>query len=141
MARDRGIRLARGDLPADLGAWEQARRAVMDDLQRQGFHRARGAFTQAYGSTNLDASALALPLRNVLPSADLRVRVTVDRIAEGLGCDGLLQRYRPEVDDGLSAGEGAFPMLSFWLADCYAEMGHLDDARARFERLLATGTT
>jgi GH15 family glucan-1,4-alpha-glucosidase len=64
------------------------------------------------------------------------MRATVDRIAKGLGCDGLLHRYGPEVDDGLPAGEGAFPMLSFWLADCYAEMGRLDEARALFERLL-----
>src|SRR5262249_46238001 len=51
---------------------------------------------------------------------------------------GLLMRYpsRP-CADGLPAGEGAFLMCSFWLANSLALIGRRADAVALFERLLA----
>ncbi len=65
------------------------------------------------------------------------MRSTVDRIVEGLGENDLLYRYHPaEAADGLAGDEGTFMMCSFWLVDCYAEMGRIDEARALFERLL-----
>ena len=38
---------------------------------------------------------------------------------------------------GLPAGEGAFLLTTFWLADCLALVGRRQDARDCFERLLA----
>jgi GH15 family glucan-1,4-alpha-glucosidase len=63
---------------------------------------------------------------------------TVDRVVAALGEGDFLHRYAAErVDDGVGGGEGAFLLCSFWLVDCYAELGRLDEARALFARLLA----
>jgi GH15 family glucan-1,4-alpha-glucosidase len=138
VALDRGIKLAtRCGLPADLARWEAARAAVLDALLTRGYDERLGAFTQAFGSAQLDASALAMVLRKVLPAGDPRMRSTVDRVARELGVGGLLRRYLPIVDDGLPGAEGVFLLCSFWLVDCYAEMDRMEEARALFERLLA----
>ena len=78
----------------------------------------------------------ALRLRKVLPADDPRMRSTVDRAVASLGRDGLVYRYAGAAEDGLPGGEGAFVMCSFWVADCYAELGRLAEARALFEQLL-----
>ena len=59
---------------------------------------ASGQFTQFYGSDNLDASLLLLPLFRFLPSNDDRLRSTVLAIASDLTDNGLVQRYRVDVD-------------------------------------------
>lgn len=87
----------------------------------------------------MDASALLLPLVGFLPHHDPRVRGTVDAIRRELCADGLVQRYRTDVQspDGLAGGEGAFLLCSFWLVDNLALRGDIDEAGEMFERLLA----
>ncbi len=138
VAVDRGITLARRcGLPADLDRWQAVYDAIREELLREGYNAEIGAFTQAYGVRELDAAALALPLRKVIPATDPRMASTIDRIVAGLSEDGLLHRYAAEdVDDGVGGGEGVFLMCSFWLVECYALLGRLDEARALFERLL-----
>lgn len=43
--------------------------------------------------------------------------------------------YRYLSDDALSGGEATFALCSFWLVDCLAQGGRLDEARALFERV------
>jgi GH15 family glucan-1,4-alpha-glucosidase len=62
---------------------------------------------------------------------------TIADIREELGAgDGLLYRYRRS--DGLEGQEGAFVSCSFWLAECLARAGELPDARAIFDKAVAT---
>jgi GH15 family glucan-1,4-alpha-glucosidase len=140
VAVDRGLRLARATgRPADVERWQRVAESIHAEMLDRGYERRTGAFTQAYDHPDLDASALALLLRNVLPASDPRMVSSVDRVVDTLSDNGFLLRYAPRVDDGLPGGEGAFLMCSFWLADCYAEMGRLAEARTLFERLLAVG--
>jgi GH15 family glucan-1,4-alpha-glucosidase len=97
---------------------------------------------QAYGSKELDASLLQIPLVGFLPPTDERVRGTVEAIERELLMDGFVPRYRtpgaPDASvDGLPGDEGAFLACTFWLADNYALLGRHADAHALFERLLA----
>jgi GH15 family glucan-1,4-alpha-glucosidase len=86
----------------------------------------------------VDAALLMIPLVGFLPATDSRVTGTVQAIERELTHDGFVRRYRTEeTDDGLPPGEGTFLLCSFWLADNYALMGRIDEARALFEKLLS----
>ena len=92
---------------------------------------------QAYGSDNLDASALLIPLVGFLPPSDARVKSTIEAIERRLMPDGLVLRYDTgDVSDGLPPGEGAFLACSFWMVDAHVLTGRRDDAEKLFERLL-----
>ena len=122
-----------------VDTWRQLRAEIHAEICREAFDPVRRTFTQAYGSEELDASVLTMPLLGFLPITDPRVVGTVEAIERSLLWHGMLQRYsmKPATEhvDGLPPGEGAFFLCSFWLADCYAEMGRRDDATALFERL------
>ena len=95
-----------------------------------------GSFTQSYGSQELDASLLLLPLVGFLPGSDPRVRGTVEAIERELVVDDLVLRYNSATaKDGLPPGEGVFLACSFWLADNYILQGRRADAVRMFERL------
>ncbi|HET9924357.1 MAG TPA: glycoside hydrolase family 15 protein, partial [Methylomirabilota bacterium] len=64
---------------------------------------------QSYGSRDLDASLLMIPLVGFLPAEDPRVRGTVAAIERELRADGFVRRYTTESGvDGLPPGEGVF---------------------------------
>src|SRR5207248_11537757 len=91
-----------------------------------------------YGSRQLDASLLQIPLVGFLPASHPHVRGTISAIERRLMNDGFVMRYDTEADvDGLPPGEGAFLACSFWLADNYILHGRYAAARTLFERLLA----
>jgi pentatricopeptide repeat protein len=50
----------------------------------------------------------------------------------------LLLRYRG--DDALEGTEGAFITCSFWLAECLAHQGRVQDARELFDRVSSCGS-
>jgi len=105
----------------------------------KGFNADAGSFTQYYGSDQLDASLLMIPIVGFLPATDPRVRATIEAIERDLVDGDFVVRYRTDDSgqvDGLSGREGAFLACSFWLADCLALLGRDHDARQLFERLL-----
>ncbi len=78
---------------------------------------------QHYGSTELDASLLLLPLVGFLPADDPRVAATVDAVEESLTEDGLVPRHRTEGGtDGLEGDEGTFLLCNFWLVHAEGRM-------------------
>jgi GH15 family glucan-1,4-alpha-glucosidase len=124
------------DGPADR--WRVLRAQVHEDVCRRGYDAERGAFVQSYGSPDLDASLLMMPLVGFLPASDPRMRGTVAAIERELVQDGLVRRYLPRTEvDGLPPGEGAFMLCSFWLADNLQLLGRGQDARRVFQRALA----
>jgi len=134
-ALDCGIRLTEEhQLDAPLDHWRQTRQAIRRAILERGYDAKQGAFTQAFGSPALDASALAIPRIGFLPPTDARVRSTVERIRADLTQDGLVYRYR--THDGLAGGEGTFALCTFWLVDALALGGRLDQARELFEGVL-----
>jgi GH15 family glucan-1,4-alpha-glucosidase len=139
VAFDRAVRaVERYGLEGPVDRWRQLREQVHDEVCEKGWNEGVNAFTQYYGSTELDASVLMIPLVGFLPADDKRVVATVDAIQDNLVVDGFVLRYQNSSGvDGLSGKEGAFLPCTFWLADCLAMMGRMDEARATFERLLA----
>ena len=137
VAIDRAIRAARAlDLPGDIEAWRALRAEIRADVLAHGYDAERGAFVQSYGSHNLDASALMLPLVGFLRPTDPRMESTIRAIERELTSpEGLVYRYRG-FDDGLEGGEGTFVICTYWLADNLILLGEVDRARELFELLL-----
>ena len=136
LALDRGVKLAHArNLPAPLAEWEAQRDALFDYLVRQG--APNGWFCQAAGHEVPDASVLLVPALGLLPTTHPLVEQTLRVVERDLARDGLVYRYLSP--DGLSGGEGAFLLCSFWLLDCLTHSGRLDEADALLERLLGLG--
>jgi GH15 family glucan-1,4-alpha-glucosidase len=135
---DRAIRLAEQfQLDAPLARWKEVRDEIHRQVCELGYDRERRTFTQYYGSRELDASALNIPLVGFLPGTDERVTGTIDAIWRELGRDGFVSRYSTtDTDDGLTGDEGQFLACSFWLASALALNRRVDEARTLFERLL-----
>jgi GH15 family glucan-1,4-alpha-glucosidase len=137
VALDCAVELA-GTLHAHdrIDAWTATRERVHDAILERGWSEKAAAFTQAFGSDDLDASALMIPIVGFLPATDPRVRSTIDAIAERLtDAHGLVYRYR--ASDGLAGEEGTFLLCTFWLAQAQALAGEVERARATFEQAVA----
>jgi GH15 family glucan-1,4-alpha-glucosidase len=137
VALDRAVELA--DL---IGAgdrvekWRMTRDQIREAILDEGWSDAAGAFTQSFGSNDLDASNLMMPIVGFLPATDPKMLATIDATAERLTDDrGLVYRYR--AHDGLSGEEGTFLLCTFWLAESLALSGQVERARDTFEKAIA----
>ena len=140
VAFDRAIRFHEEfDRKGPVDRWRALRDEIHAEVLDRGWSEEKQSFTQSYGSDELDASLLMLPLVGFLPPDDERIVSTVDAIRRELTADGLVLRYRVgehAADDGLPGDEGVFLPCSFWLAQVLALQGHHEAARELFERLL-----
>ena len=139
VAFDRAVRTVEEqefDGPAD--DWRALRDRIHAEVCERGFDEELNSFVQSYGSKELDASLLLLPLVGFLPADDPRIAGTIAAVERELLQDGFVLRYRTHESgvDGLPPGEGVFLPCSFWLVDCYELVDRHDDAHALFERLL-----
>jgi GH15 family glucan-1,4-alpha-glucosidase len=116
--------------------WARARDELREAIERRGYDRNRGVFIQAFDRPELDAALLLLPTVEFVAWDDERMVRTVAAIREELDAgEGLLYRYTR--DDGLPGKEGAFLCCSFWLVECLAQIGDIDEARAVFDLTMA----
>src|SRR5690606_4654850 len=143
VAVDRALRLAeKRSLPADRLRWLAVRDQIYEKVMKLGWSGEARSFVQTLGGHELDASMLLLPLVFFVAPNDPRMLATIDTIHKptrhgGLGADGLVYRYNPEVSpDGLEGTEGTFNMCSFWLVEALTRAGRTDRQRLRDARLL-----
>ena len=138
VAFDRAVLLARQlDYGGPIEKWTKLRDTIHRQICERGFNAKKNCFVQAYGSEELDAGLLLMPVVGFLPGSDPRVVRTVEAIERELMPDGLVLRYdTSKVNDGLPPGEGVFLACSFWMVSSLKAIGRGDDARALFERLL-----
>jgi GH15 family glucan-1,4-alpha-glucosidase len=141
VAADRAVRsVERFGLDGPLDEWRQLRDDIRADILANGYDADRRTFTQYYGSRELDAALLMIPIVGFLPADDERVRGTLAAVEDELLVDGFVRRYtqdRRSGQDGLPPGEGAFLACTFWLADNYSLQGRHEEAAELFERLLS----
>ncbi|ASW57675.1 glycoside hydrolase family 15 protein [Plantactinospora sp. KBS50] len=115
--------------PAELDRWRAARAEIRETVLRDGWHPEVGAYTGAFGSTELDASVLLLPCVGFLPATDPRMWATIELIHKRLSVGGLIRRW-----DDDPAG---FFLCSFWMVQCLAYAGRQEQATALFESVVA----
>ncbi len=140
VALDRAIAMAADMLHAEdkVDAWTATRDEIWHTVMREGWNEEAGAFTQSFGSTELDASNLVMSIVGFLPPDDPRMLATIDAIADRLTDDrGLVYRYRTKSGvDALAGDEGTFLICTFWLARALAVAGQTARATEVFERAI-----
>ncbi len=141
VALDRAIStIERFGMEGPIDRWRALRAQIHDEVCTRGYDPKRETFTQSYGSQEIDAATLLIPLVGFLPPEDPRVKGTVRAVERELMVDGFVKRYtQPSLaTDGLPPGEGAFYACGFWLADNYVLQKRKKDAAKLFERLIGT---
>ncbi len=139
VAADRGSRLAALRQELDLEErWATAAAEIQQDVIDNALDD-RDVFCAHYDTTDLDASALLMPLVQFLPPTDHRIMATVHAIADELTEHGVVLRSRPGDDgDGDYTVEGeAFAICSFWMVSALTEIGDVARARELCERMLS----
>ncbi|MBE1491277.1 glycoside hydrolase family 15 protein [Plantactinospora soyae] len=138
LALDRALRIAETHPLAARRRrrWQDARQAIASEVRTNGFDPERSSYVRGYGSTELDAALLVLPLLGIEDADSPRVGGTIAAIRAELGAGGpLLYRY-PPGHDGLPGSEAAFLPCSFWLAQALAGTGRRAEAIELFRLLL-----
>ncbi len=125
VALDRAVQLAdRLGGRADPEAWAKARDAVRAAVLTQAWSDEAGAYTGAFGSDDLDASVLLLPIVGFLPADDERMLATIEAIERELGAGGLVRRWPSD--------RSGFLICTYWLVECLALAGQQVRATAWF---------
>ena len=133
LALDRAVRLSElSGLPGMTARWAGQRDAIRQYLLTEA--APDGWLRQAAETDAADASTLMAPAFGLLPTNHPVVRRTIEVVRAQLERGGLLARYHTE--DGLSGGEGAFLLCSFWLVDCLTHAGEIGEAEALLTQLL-----
>ncbi len=128
VALDRALELGIGGRD-DRGRWRHERDRIHARVLDEAWDESVGAFTGAFGSAELDASVLLLPVVGFLPMDDERMRATVEVIERDLVSDGLVRRW--------SEDPNGFLICSYWLVECLSLAGEGARARAMFDRVTA----
>ncbi len=135
VALDRAVRsIEQHGMKGPLKEWTKLRDKIHADVLKHGYNPRLQSFVSHYGSKDLDASVLLLPIVGFVPASDPRVSGTVKALEKKLLKGGLLLRNLPRSS---KAKQGAFLACSFWLVEVYAMTGRTSEARTLFERILA----
>jgi len=137
VALDRAIQLAeRLEATDRVDMWTKTRGEIKDAILLRGWNDRAQAFTQTFGSEDLDAANLMMPIMGFIPAKDPRMLSTIRATEERLTDEhGLVYRYKSH--DGLEGEEGTFLLCTFWLAQAQALAGELNRARTTFESAIA----
>ncbi len=138
VAVDRGYRIAQQLGKTDvLTQWSETRDQMREEILEKAWNQKAHAYTQAYGSEDLDASTLLMPVFGITEADDIGVRATILATEERLMKDGLVFRYTNQDDFGKP--QNAFLLCTFWLIDALILIGEKDKARRHFERVMQLG--
>lgn len=136
MGIDRAIKIGKmQNFTFPYEVWEAQRDKIKEDVLKNGFDQELNSFVQYYGSKDVDASLLRIPILSFLPGSDDRIKGTIAMVEKRLMHDKyLFSRYLN--DDGLSCKDNPFLLLSFWYAEALIEMGRKDEAKKVYETIL-----
>ncbi|HEX4466657.1 MAG TPA: glycoside hydrolase family 15 protein [Solirubrobacteraceae bacterium] len=138
-AVERGLTLAEECVRrAPARRWKRAHEEIREAIESRGYDEDRGIFVQCFDEPELDAALLLLPVLGFVEFDDERMVRTADAVRETLGVGGFVRRY--ERDDRLPGEEGAFLACSFWLVECYARQGRLEQAREVFDHAVGAAS-
>ncbi|MEM0139779.1 MAG: glycoside hydrolase family 15 protein, partial [Ferroplasma sp.] len=115
--------------------WARTMKEIRKEIFEKGYNKEVGAFTQYYGSDQVDASLLRMPLLGFISANDPKFVSTMELIEKNLkNSDGLFLRYLG--DDGIKSKDNAFLLLSFWYIEDLIAMGRIKDAKNNLDNIL-----
>ncbi len=132
---DRGVKIAQLlEKQKYIKPWEKLRDRIKDDIMKNGWNEDVQAFTQSYGSRNMDAANLLIESYGFIDAKDPKYISTVLKTKEELLNDGLMYRYKNKDDFGLPSS--SFTICTFWMIQSLYKIGQKEEAIELFNRLL-----
>ncbi len=115
--------------------WKALREEIYQDIYTNGWDEEKQAYTQYYGSSDLDASTLLMEPYGFIKADDPRFVSTVKATEKDLCEDGLMYRYKNNDDFGKPTS--SFTICTFWLIDSLYKIGEKQKAKEMFDQLLS----
>jgi len=115
--------------------WESLRDEIHDDIIKNAWSENKQAFTQSYGSQDLDSSVLLMESYGFIEASDSKFIKTVKSIEKELMFEGLLFRYKNKDDFG--EPKSSFTVCTFWFIDSLYKIGEKEKAKKMFDELLS----
>lgn len=115
--------------------WKAVRSEIYEDIYNNGWNEEAGAYTQSYGSKDLDASTLLMEQYGFIKATDPRFISTVRATEKQLCREGLLYRYKNQDDFGTPSS--SFTICTFWFIDSLYKIGEKKKAKEMFDTLLS----
>ncbi|WP_115461460.1 glycoside hydrolase family 15 protein [Winogradskyella aurantiaca] len=118
-----------------LARWQLLEEAIREDIMAHAWNEEVQAFTQSYGSKDLDASVLLMESYGFIEARNPKFISTVKAVERELCNDGLLYRYKNQDDFGLPSS--SFTICTFWFINSLYKIGEEERAQQMFDQLLS----
>ncbi|MCY1722728.1 glycoside hydrolase family 15 protein [Prolixibacteraceae bacterium Z1-6] len=135
VALDRAIKIA--DIihkEKYLKEWQKLANTIKTDILENAWNDEKGAFTQFYGSKDMDAANLLMESYGFIDAKDPKYIQTVIETEKELCYNGLMYRYKNQDDFGLPTS--SFTICTFWLINALDAVGQRKKAKLMFDQLL-----
>ncbi|MBW9140424.1 MAG: glycoside hydrolase family 15 protein [Candidatus Aramenus sp.] len=137
VAMDRAYKLAE-EVGVSRPEWKEVAEEIREDVLANGYSERKKSFVRYYGSEEVDAALLTLPLYGFVEARDPKFISTLERIEKELSVSkGLLLRYR---EDFIGEVVNPFTLVSTWLARVYVRLGKIKEAVETLKRLVECST-
>ncbi|SFR31246.1 Glucoamylase (glucan-1,4-alpha-glucosidase), GH15 family [Robiginitalea myxolifaciens] len=136
VAIDRAIKIARiFNKQRKIDKWSVLEQQIREDIHENAWNPKVKAFTQSYGSSDMDASVLLMESYGFIHARDEKFISTVKAVEKELSNDGLLYRYKNQDDFGLPSS--SFTICTFWFINSLFKIGEEERAQQLFDQLLS----
>lgn len=136
VAVDRGVKIAEMlNKPNYIHVWSCLLDQIKEDIMKNAWNEEQQAFTQFYGSDDMDAANLLMGYYGFISFDDPKYIKTVRRIYEELQYEGLMYRYKNHDDFGKPTS--SFTICTFWMIQALYKIGEKEKAVEMFDKLLS----
>lgn len=118
-----------------VNKWKLVMHEIRKDIMNNAWNNDVNAFTQSYGSKNLDASVLLMESYGFVDAINPKYINTVHAIEKELFYKGLLYRYKNKDDFGFPSS--SFTICTFWFINSLFKIGEVEKAKVLFDKLLS----
>ena len=115
--------------------WESLRSKIRKDIMKNAWSPGKKAFTQTYGTNDLDASVLLMEPYGFIEPNNKKYISTVEAIGKELLRNKLLFRYKNKDDFG--EPKSSFTVCTFWYINSLFKTGKVKEAKKLYDELLS----